>query len=193
MNSWYLITGATGGLGKAFCAACAKAGHNLYLTDVSATMLNTLSVGLQNEYGIKVLTYTCNLASEQSRDELFTALDESGIRFSGLINIAGMDREGEFSMLDLQCLRTMMQLNMFSAAELINRILQLRNEDERFTILNVASQAALQPMPYKALYAATKRFLLQLSLALNEELKLQNATVTALCPSGMPTTQACLD
>ena len=46
-------------------------------------------------------------------------------------------------------------------------------------------------MPFKATYAATKRFLLDFSLALNEEIK-SFGSVTALCPGGMPTTEECM-
>ena len=47
-------------------------------------------------------------------------------------------------------------------------------------------------MPVKATYAASKRFLLDFSLALRNELREQNATVTVLCPAGLPTTEGCI-
>ena len=56
-----------------------------------------------------------------------------------------------------------------------------------FRLINVCSLAGFFPMPYKATYAASKRFLLDFSRALREEIK-SFGTVTALCPSGMPTT-----
>jgi uncharacterized protein len=43
-------------------------------------------------------------------------------------------------------------------------------------------------MPVKATYAASKRFLLDWSLALQEELRDQDVSVTVLCPALMPTT-----
>jgi short-subunit dehydrogenase len=43
-------------------------------------------------------------------------------------------------------------------------------------------------MPLKATYAASKRFLLDFSMAISQELADQNATVLALCPGGLPTT-----
>ena len=49
-------------------------------------------------------------------------------------------------------------------------LLRLRDTTEMFHIINVASLAAFYPMPYKATYAASKRFLLDFSLALGEEL-----------------------
>lgn len=193
MSGWILITGATGGLGKAFCAACARRGYSLFLTDLSGQALDTLAAGLHQEFGVDVRMYACDLAHEWGRDELYAELETLPVRFTGLINVAGVDVEGEFASRSLQGIRTMMQLNMMSAAENINRILRLRAAGQRFMIINVASFAAFQPMPYKALYSATKRFLLQLTLGVREELKAENVTLTALCPCGMPTNPECIE
>lgn len=193
MENVFMITGATGGLGKAFAAALARQGRNLFLTDVSPSLLDTLARGLTCEFGVSVRTQACNLAREEGRDALFAWLEASGMRFSGLINVAGMDREGEYKEQGLALARTMMQLNMLSSAESITRLLPLRMEGQPFLVLNVASLAAFQPMPYKALYAATKRFMVQLSLGIREELRPHDVRVSALCPAGMPTTRACLD
>lgn len=66
---------------------------------------------------------------------------------------------------------------------------QLRAHQVHLSMLiNVASLAAFSPMPVKATYAASKRFLLDFSLALREELRGLGATVTVLCPAGMPMT-----
>jgi short-subunit dehydrogenase len=193
MDNLHLITGATGGLGKAFSAALARQGKDLVLTDVSPSLLETLAVGLRREFRVSVLTRACNLAREEGRDALFTWLEAAGLRFSGLINVAGMDREGEYAEQGLALARTMMQLNMMGAAECITRIIPLREKGRRLTVINVASLAAFQPMPYKALYAASKRFLVQLSLGIREELRPHDVAVSVLCPAGMPTTRSCIE
>jgi uncharacterized protein len=193
MENAFMITGATGGLGKAFAAACARRGFDLFLTDVSPILLDTLAGGLRKEFGITVLTRVADLARAEGRDALFDWLDGAGLRFSGLVNAAGMDKEGEFAAQSLGSIRTMMELNMLGSVECINKLLALREEGGPFTVINVASLAAFQPMPYKALYASTKRFLVQLSLGIREELKPYGVAVSALCPGGMPTTKACLE
>ena len=52
----------------------------------------------------------------------------------------------------------------------------------RGRIVNVASNAAFQPVPYLAVYAATKSFVLSFSEALAEELRGSGVQVQALCP-----------
>ncbi|RKX82847.1 MAG: hypothetical protein DRP57_09050, partial [Spirochaetes bacterium] len=49
--------------------------------------------------------------------------------------------------------------------------------------------AAYYPMPVKATYAASKRFILDFSRAIREELKKDYVTITALCPGGMPSNE----
>lgn len=61
--------------------------------------------------------------------------------------------------------------------------------DNPFTLIFVSSLASMFPMPLKATYAASKRFLLDFATSLRQELKREDANVLALCPGGMVTTQ----
>jgi hypothetical protein len=54
-------------------------------------------------------------------------------------------------------------------------------------VINIASMAAYQPLPYQATYAATKVFVLHLSEAVHEEAKRHGVTVTCVCPGPVPT------
>ena len=64
------------------------------------------------------------------------------------------------------------------------------NEKDR--VVRIAGLAGFYTMPSKATYASSKRFLLNFSLALNQELKGMNASATVLCPAGLPTTAECM-
>ncbi|HPJ76825.1 MAG TPA: SDR family NAD(P)-dependent oxidoreductase, partial [Clostridia bacterium] len=55
-----VITGAAGGLGRAFAVECAKRGYNLILTDISKEGLKTLKDGLLRRYDINVIYFTCD-------------------------------------------------------------------------------------------------------------------------------------
>ncbi len=59
--------------------------------------------------------------------------------------------------------------------------------DTRLFILNMSSMAAFNPMPFKAAYSSSKRYLLNLSQAVAAEMKGSGVTVTAFCPAGIPT------
>lgn len=192
MKPRIMISGAAGGLGKAFAVECASRGWHLYLTDLRPEALEVLSKSLRSTYGVQVRWQACDLTDTAQRAAFFDALAAEGIRFAALINVAGGDHEGRFCEQSREHIRSILRLNVEAALEMAHALLPLRDTNGIFRVINVASLAALYPMPYKATYAASKRFLLDFSLALAEELRGQGVTVTAVCPAGMPTTPECI-
>jgi short-subunit dehydrogenase len=193
MNQWVLITGAAGGLGKAFAAECASRGWNLYLTDLCGEQLETLAGGLRNTYGVIVETHPGDLTDAASRAELFDLLARDNHKFSMLVNVAGLDYEGSFYERTSSQIRTIVRLNIEGTLDVTHALLRYRDPLSTFRIITIASLAAFFPMPVKATYAASKRFLLDFSLALREEVRSLGATVTVVCPAGLPTTRECIE
>lgn len=191
-SSFVFITGAAGGLGKAFSTECASRGWDLFLTDLSDSALSSLSEGLANAYGVNVRWRAADLTDHESRKELYNFLRENEYKFWCLINVAGLDFEGAFEERSPGQIRTLLRLNIEANLETTYALLPLRDHSKPFRIINVASLAAYYPMPLKAMYSSSKRFILQFSLALREELRSAGVTVTALCPAGMPTTAECI-
>jgi short-subunit dehydrogenase len=192
MRSLVCITGAAGGLGKAFSIECASRGWDLFLTDISEEKLHQLASSITNTYNVNVLYHCCDLTDFEARTELFENICQNGYNFNFLINIAGLDFEGPFADRTRVQIRTILRLNIEANLEMTSAILKLRDTARPFRIINVASLAAYYPMPVKAIYASSKRFLLDFSRALGEELRPLGVTVTALCPAGMPTTPECI-
>lgn len=192
MKSLVCITGATGGLGRAFSVECANRGWDLFLTDLSDNALSILAASLTNTYNINVYHRSCDLTNFEARTELFDYVRQQGFSFNFLINIAGLDFEGPFSERTRSQIRTMLRLNIEATVEMTHEIMKMRDSSRTFRVINVASLAAYYPMPIKAMYASSKRFLLDFSRALGEELRSSDVTVTALCPAGMPTTPECI-
>ena len=188
-----LITGGAGSLGKAFAAECAARGWSLMLTDLQADKLAAAVEGLERMYGVKVQHYACDLTDAGEREAFWQHIRSLGLRFHMLINVAGLDFEGAFSERKVAELRTMIRLNIENTVEMTRRVLAHRDAAQTLQIINMASLAAFYPMPVKAVYAASKRFLLDLTMALNQELRPSGVTVTALCPAGIPTRPDCIE
>ncbi|MCL6588533.1 MAG: SDR family NAD(P)-dependent oxidoreductase [Firmicutes bacterium] len=184
------ITGAAGGLGKAFAVECARRGWDLFLTDISETALNSLAVGLSNTYGIHVIYHPCDLTDTVARAELFQKMRQEEAHFRILINVAGVDFEGCFTARTPGQIRAILRLNIEATLEMTYMALELRGKGAPFRLITVSSLAAYYPMPVKAVYAASKRFLLDFSLALREEIRSLGGSVTVLCPAGLPTTES---
>lgn len=185
-SSNWLITGATGGLGSAFAIEAAEKGFDLVLSDLHPEG-SCFAEYLSNEYEITVHYHPCDLTNPKARDDFYQTLAGEGYRFRGLINVAGLDHEGGMLERNRDQLLQIVRLNIEATLDTTYTVLKMRDEKETFRLINVSSMASFYPMPYKAVYAASKRFLLDLSMALAEEIA-EFGTVTALCPAGMPTT-----
>lgn len=182
------ITGAAGGLGRAMAVECGKRGYRLFLTDICEDGLRRVQTGLERQFGIPVTSKTCDLTDSESVDALLKTIDACKIRFDLLLNVAGVDFEGGFLSRDRECVVKIVTLNDAGTLRVTHAILERRRVGRPFTAVFVSSLALLFPMPLKATYAASKRFLLDFATALRQELKGQNANVLALCPAGMVTT-----
>ena len=190
MKSYLMVTGAMGGLGSAFVLEAARAGYNLLITDRPQEGVG-FAVKLAEKFNIEVVYRPCDLASEEQRGKFLEVLKEEGYHFWGLINVAGLDHEGAFLEKNRAQILRILQINILATLDITHGILGLRDPERKFRLINVSSLAGFYPMPYKATYAASKRFLLDFSRALREEIK-PFGTVTALCPAGMPTTVECM-
>lgn len=181
-----LITGATGGLGRAMTVECARRGYDLFLTDLNEAPLWELASGIVRRFGVNVRVCACDLIDETQVVALFEELDACGKKLDLLLNIAGVDYEGGFLTRESGKIAQIIQLNIEATLRVTHAALKRRAK--QFYVVNVSSLASLYPMPLKATYAASKRFLLDFSIALGRELSREGVHVLALCPGGMPTT-----
>ena len=85
--TYTFISGATGGIGKAFTFSCAKKGYNLFITGRSEEKLCTLKNSIEKEYNVTVKTCACDLTSELSRKEMLSYIDQNEIKFNRIINV----------------------------------------------------------------------------------------------------------
>ncbi len=184
-----LITGASGGLGRVLAAECSQRDYNIFLTDINERGLLSLKNGLERQYKVYITTKACDLTSTESVDELMSYIDSQGIHFDMLINVVGVDFEGDFLGQDREKITKIVSINNEATLRITHGILSRRRPDRKFTLIFVSSLASMYPMPLKATYAASKRFLLDFALALRQELKSQNVNVLTLCPAGLVTTE----
>ena len=113
---------------------------------------------------------------------MFEETQKRGLTIDTLINNAGFGSMGYFSSLDRQHEVEMIDLNIRSLVDLTYRFLEPMRQRKQGTIINVASTAGYQPVPFMATYAATKAFVLSFSEALWEENRPFGVHVMALCP-----------
>lgn len=177
-----LITGASSGIGEAFARRLAAQGRNLLLVARSEDKLITLCNELGRMKSIRAQHVAMDLSLPESPARLFEETQKRGLVIDLLINNAGFGAFGDFAKTDPDRQLNMIDLNIKALVALTHLFLGPMRERKQGTIINVASTAAFQPVPFMANYAATKAFVLSLSEALWEENRKYGVTVMALCP-----------
>lgn len=177
-----LITGASTGIGTAFARKLAARGRNVFLVARSEDKLINLCNELGRLTSIRAQYLALDLQQPDAAATLFEETKKRELEIEMLINNAGVGSMGDFVKLDLDRELEMIQLNISAIVALTHRFLEPMRERRRGTIINVASTAGFQAVPYMATYAATKAFVLSFSEALWEENRLHGIHVMALCP-----------
>jgi short-subunit dehydrogenase len=103
------------------------------------------------------------------------------------VNNAGFGSAGAFARLDDAREAAMVRLNVEAVLKLTHGLLEPMQAAGRGGIINVASTASFQPVPFMATYGATKAFVLSFTLALAEELERTGVRAMALCPGPVRT------
>src|SRR4029079_1083621 len=177
-----LITGASSGIGEVFARKLAARGRNVLLVARSEDKLITLCNELGRSNSIRAQYVALDLSLPESPARLFEEAEKRGLTIDLLVNNAGFGSFGDFAKADLARELNMIDLNIKALVELTYRFLQPMRERRQGAIINVASTAAFQGVPYMATYAATKAFVLSFSEALWQENRPHGVKVMALCP-----------
>lgn len=194
MRNCSLVTGACGGLGRAFVKILAERKENLVLTGTSQEKLDKLLEDFKEYFeGIFVKTIVCDLANKKHRESLIQELKDSKLVVNKLINNAGVIIEGDILRFSNEQIQNAIMVNCVGTVELTKMICENRDESQKLEILTVSSQASFQPMPHMAVYGATKSFLTSMMTALKVEWKDKNVVVTTVCPSGMATNKEMIE
>lgn len=186
-NKSILITGASSGIGLSFAQLLAKQGSNLILVARNQEQLEQIASGLSKKHGIEAYVIAADLAEPGAAQRIFAQTQKKNLSVDILINNAGFGKWGDFLQFDTATYSSMLQLNIITLTELCHLYLPHMLAKKEGGIINVSSTGGLLPVPYTAVYSASKAYVLTLSEALYGEYSKQGITVLALCPGGTKT------
>lgn len=175
-----LVTGASSGIGEEFARQLAARGHNVTLVARRSDRLNALARTLRREHKIKVSVHPADLETARGRAAVVAMLRTKGPWL--LVNNAGFGTRGRFVDLDAEREQAEVTLNVVALHALTAAVLPGNVAAGEGAVVNVASTAAYQPIPYMATYAATKAFVLHFTEAVAQELHGTGVRAMALCP-----------
>lgn len=188
-TSWTtaLVTGGSAGIGLEFARLLAEQGTDLVLVARSGDQLEQVAATLRSDHGVAVEVLVADLTTDAGLERVGERLRREDRPVDLLVNNAGAGSIGPATSMPLQREENLVQLNVIAVLRLSRIAAAVMQQRRSGTILNVSSLAAWGPIPYFAVYGATKAFVLSLSLALREELRGTGVSVTTLSPGFVDT------
>ncbi|MDA3862698.1 MAG: SDR family oxidoreductase [Deltaproteobacteria bacterium] len=185
--NYAVVTGASSGLGREFALKLAQRGYNLVITARRQKRLEELKKQVEDQYGRQCHLIVSDLSTETGVDKLLAAIDELQIEVEVLINNAGLGKRGSFEKISHQDIKTLIEVDIMALTRLAHHFYSKMVVGKGGYILNVASVAGFNPIPFFSVYGAAKTYVLFLSEALASEGKDKNIKITALCPGPVNT------
>lgn len=175
-----LVTGASAGIGSAFARRLRERGRRLVLVARREDRLRALQQELGGGEGVAVVP--ADLGAADGPRRVFDAVAGLGLGVELLVNNAGIGHTGRFHEEPYERLVGMLDVNARAMLGLTRLFLPAMLERRAGAVVNVASTAGFQPVPFFATYAATKAFTVSWSRALCVELRGTGVHVQLLCP-----------
>lgn len=190
IKKWALITGATSGIGLEFSKILA-ATYNLILVGRDKLKLNETKKYLLSNKSIadnlQIQIICSDMSDIKSAQFIFKECCNRSLEVEVLINNAGVGLMGEHIDLSDNDIINMLNINIISLTFLCKYFGNQMKVRRSGFILNVASLAAYQPVPWIASYAGSKSYVLNFSESLSKELDDYNVSVTCLSPGATDT------
>ncbi len=178
-----LITGASSGIGLDMARILSSQGCELFIVARRKSKLEKI----KKELKTKVTVIEMDISSTFNCMKLYNMVKDENIDI--LINNAGFGLFGAFNDSNLDRELDMIDLNIKGVHTLTKLFLKDFKKRDYGYILNVSSSAGFLPGPLMATYYASKAYVLNLSLAIHQELKKENSNVYigVLCPGPVST------
>lgn len=177
MKKIIVVTGASSGLGKEFIyqiSKCEKV-DEIWAIARNKEKLEELKKDISN-----IVPLSLDLSIKEDLEKYNEKVKKEKPNIIILANCAGFGKFDHSENIDLDTKLNMIDLNVKAPVSMIDYSLPYMKKGSK--IMNIASCAAFQPIPYVNNYASTKAFLLSYSRALNRELKYRGIHVLAVTP-----------
>ncbi len=145
-------------------------------------MLRTLADEIKVKHGVGAEFIAVDLSQESAVAQVAAEVEQRGVSIELLVNNAGFLTHGQFENISPAREHDEIAVNVSAMVGLTHAFLPKMLERREGGVINVASIAGFQPIPYMAVYAASKAFVISFSVALWEECRDRNVRVVTLCP-----------
>lgn len=181
-----MVTGASSGIGVAYAERLASDGWDLMIVARRVDRLDQLAARLRDAHGVRVESIGADLGAADGLNRVCEAVVAAPVEM--LVNNAGLAHYMPFVELPPTKARELLEVNVAAPVLLSRAAAPGMAERASGAIINVASLLAFSGaaqgpfLPKRAVYAATKAFVVTFSQVLAEELRPLGVKVQLVCP-----------
>ena len=176
MKNIAIITGASSGMGREFVRQLDGQYEEIWGIGLGQEALDRV----KEETKTPFVGLDLDLTKQESFDIIVKMLEEEKPNVQFLANCSGFGKFGRYDEIDVKDSANMVDLNCKALLMMTEYVLPYMKEGGR--IVEIASVAGFQPIPYMAVYGASKAFVVSYARAINQELKSRKIKVTCVCP-----------
>ncbi len=181
-----MVTGASSGIGEAYADRLAQDGWDLVVVARRRDRLDELAHRLSGEHGRSVRAVAADLADTSQLAAL--AAEAAGLNLELLVNNAALAHYMPFAELPAERAQELVQLNVLAPVLLTRAVVPGMVSRRAGAVVSVASLLAFSgdwdapQLPRRAVYAATKSFLVTFTQVLANELRETGVRAQVVCP-----------
>ena len=180
-NKKILITGATGGIGKAIAFLFAKNNAELFLTGRNKKKLDKLKSQILRLYKVKISIYVFDISNYDEIKNAFKNIFLKTKNIDVLINNAGILKDNFIGMISNRDINNLINTNLIGPinfTQLVSKIIVKKNS----SIINISSIVGKSGNSGQVLYSSSKSGLLGFTLSAAKELASKGIRVNAIAP-----------
>ncbi len=178
-----LVTGATGGIGRAIAEALSAQGARMVLSGTREAVLIELASELQAKYKNDPVVLPCSLSDTEAIEKLFPAAEEAlGGKIDILVNNAGITKDGLAMRMKDEDWQQVIDVNLTASFRLCRAAIKAMMKRRYGRIINISSVVGSMGNPGQANYCASKAGLVGMSKALAHEVASRGITVNCVSP-----------
>ena len=172
-----VVTGASSGMGRKFCEILDSHGFDeIWGLGLGKEAMEDVKKSLKTSFRY----FDMDLTDHENLAIYKKALQGADPDVQWLVNCSKFGKFGRYDEIPIESSMNMVDLNCRALLFMTETTIPYMNKGGR--IVQIASVAGFQPIPYIAVYGATKAFVISYSRALNVELKSKGISVTTVCP-----------
>ena len=181
-----LVTGASGGIGKAIVNKYSRQGLTMAIADKDEDAANKLVHEINQSSG-KAMAFPGDLMDQNYSDNLANEVKEKLGSIDILINNAGLMRRGDITQTSDEDYELSMKINVEAPFRLIRASIPLMVDSGGGSIVNISSCWGINPGPNHLIYCTTKAALAAMTKCLGRDHAHQNIRINAVCPNEVNT------